>query len=71
MKLTQNVGTLDRIARLGLGAVLGVLFIAGIVAAPLSYLVGLLSVIMLATGALGFCPIYALVGVRTCPIQRV
>lgn len=47
------------------------MFLAGIVVAPLGYLVGLLSVIMLATGALGFCPIYALVGVRTCPIQRV
>jgi hypothetical protein len=71
MKLTQNVGTIDRIARLGLGAVLGVVFLAGIVAAPLSYLVGVLTIIMLATGALGFCPIYAILGVRTCPIQRV
>jgi hypothetical protein len=71
MQLTQNVGTLDRIARLGLGAVLGVVFLAGIVAAPLSYLVGALSVIMFATSALGFCPIYRIVGVRTCPIQRV
>lgn len=71
MDLTQNVGTLDRIARLGLGAVLGIVFLAGIVATPLSWLVGVLSVIMLATGALGFCPIYRVVGVRTCPIQRV
>ena len=71
MNLTQNVGTLDRIARLGLGAGLGIIFLAGIVATPLSWLVGLLSVIMLATGALGFCPIYRVVGVRTCPIQRV
>ena len=39
MQLPQNVGTLDRIARLGLGAVLGVVFLAGIVAAPLSILV--------------------------------
>jgi hypothetical protein len=71
MKLSQNVGTADRVARLGLGAVLGVLLLAGIVAAPLSYLVGVLSVIMLATGALGFCPIYRVVGMRTGPIQRV
>lgn len=71
MQLNQNVGTLDRIARLGLGAVLGVVFLAGFVATPLSWLVGVLSVIMLATGALGFCPIYRVVGVRTCPIQRV
>lgn len=71
MQLNQNVGTLDRIARLGLSAVLGVVFLAGFVATPLSWLVGVLSVIMLATGALGFCPIYRVVGVRTCPIQRV
>ena len=71
MKLTNNVGTLDRIARLGLGAILGVAFLASIVATPLSWLVGLLSIIMLATGALGSCPIYSLLGVRTCPIQRV
>jgi hypothetical protein len=71
MKLSHNVGTPDRIVRLGLGAILGVVFMAGIVAVPLSYVVGVLSVIMLATGALGFCPIYALLGVRTCPLQRV
>jgi amino acid transporter len=70
MKLTRNVGTIDRIMRLVAGVVLGGVFLAGIVAAPSSYVLAVLAVVMLATAALGYCPIYAILGVRTCPLQR-
>jgi hypothetical protein len=70
MKLTRNVGTIDRIMRLVAGVVLGGVFLAAIVAAPSSYVLAVLAVVMLATAALGYCPVYAILGVRTCPLQR-
>ena len=42
VKLTQNVGTIDRIARLALAVVLGAAFLTGAVAAPLGYLAAVL-----------------------------
>lgn len=69
MKLQQNVGTPDRIVRVLLGIALGVAFVT--IAAPWSYVAAVLAVIMLVTGATGFCPLYALFGIRSCPIQRV
>ncbi|HEX5826336.1 MAG TPA: DUF2892 domain-containing protein [Candidatus Limnocylindrales bacterium] len=70
MKLQQNVGTPDRIVRLVLAAVLAAAALTGLVAAPFSYLAGVLAVVMLVTGLTGFCPLYALFGIRTCPVRR-
>jgi hypothetical protein len=44
--------------------------ILGVVAAPLSLVAGVLGAILVATGALGFCPLYAVLGVSTCPAKR-
>jgi hypothetical protein len=71
MKLTQNVGTLDRIARIALGILVAAAFLGGVVTGPLGWAAAVVALIMLVTGAVGFCPLYALLGVRTCPLQRV
>ncbi len=70
MTLSKNVGTIDRIARLAIGIALLAAFAVGLVAAPWGYLALGFGAIMLATGALGFCPIYALVGLSTCPLRK-
>ena len=70
MKLTKNTGNADRLIRLVIAAVLATVALAGLVAAPWSYLALGLAGIMLATGLTGFCPIYAVFGISTCPRQR-
>lgn len=58
--MKTNVGGIDRVLRL----VLGVAAIGWVVAGgPLWALLGL---VPLATGAIGFCPLYPLVGLSTC-----
>jgi hypothetical protein len=61
----KNVGTIDRIVRI----VVGIAFLAGfalnMVASPLSYLVALVGIIALVTGAVGTCPAYTLIGIST------
>jgi hypothetical protein len=61
----KNEGTLDRAVRIVLGVALLSLTVVG----PHSML-GLAGVVPLATGLLGFCPLYRLVGINTCPIAR-
>ncbi len=65
---TTNEATLDRGVRLAAGIILLVLVfttLAGI------WQIGtaIVGLILLATGASGFCPLYALFGITTCPRQ--
>lgn len=68
--MTVNVGTLDRILRAALGVVLLYLaFFSGLqlFAAPLlKYGAALIGVVMLATSTLKMCPIYSVLGLKTC-----
>lgn len=65
MTLTINEAPLDRIIRIVAGLGLGGLTIAGVVTAPLAYAVLLVAAVLLVTGMVGFCPLYALLGVST------
>lgn len=65
-----NVGSTDKIIRLLLAAVFAVLFFTGIVTGVLGYVLLALGAIFALTSLIGFCPIYALVGLNTCPAKK-
>ena len=60
LPMIQNERSLDRVARVLIGSVLLTLVVAG----PHSWL-GLLGIVPLLTGLVGFCPLYRLLGVST------
>ena len=60
--LLRNEGTVDRVIRVILG--LGVL--SHVFVGPKT-LLGLLGLVPLLTGLLGRCPLYTLLGIKTCP----
>ncbi|MCZ2104764.1 MAG: DUF2892 domain-containing protein [Comamonadaceae bacterium] len=60
-----NVGGIDRILRIIVGLVLIALAATGTVGWW-----GYLGVVPLLTGALRFCPLYTLLGIRTCPMNK-
>jgi len=62
--MKRNESTLDRIFRIILGAVLLALVFVGPQTAW-----GWIGIIPLATGLLGFCPIYRILGLSTCPLK--
>jgi hypothetical protein len=62
--MQKNEGTVDRVLRVIAGLVLLSLVFIG----PQS-LWGLVGIVPLATGLLGFCPLYKLLGLSTCPLQ--
>jgi O-antigen ligase len=69
--MTRNMGTWDRLVRglvvaplaavaafaVGAGTVLGIVLLV-------------IAAIMLVTAAAGYCPLYRLVGLSTCPVSR-
>lgn len=61
----KNVGKTDRVIRLVVGIILIGAFALGMVAAPWSYLIALLGIIALATGAIGTCSLYSVLGFDT------
>lgn len=64
--MTANEGTIDRTLRVVVGLALLALFFFG----PRT-LLGLVGLVPLMTGITGYCPLYALFGLRTCPAPPV
>jgi Protein of unknown function (DUF2892) len=63
--MNKNVGGIDRVARIVVGA--------GLIGAAATGLVGLwgyVGVLPLATGLMGWCPPYALFGINTCSVKK-
>lgn len=67
--MKRNVGTIDRVIRLiiGLLALGGVFFVNAI---WLKVVLGIVGVVMLFTAATGFCALYTLFGISTCPVKK-
>ena len=70
--MTVNLGAIDRAIRIILGLVLlAAPFVSGlaIFASSRATTVAMIAgVVMLATSAMRFCPIYRILGIRTCKI---
>ena len=65
--LKVNEGGLDRAVRVVAGlALLWFGFMSGMVAAPWSWVAGVVGVVLLVTAAMGFCPAYKVLGIETC-----
>ena len=62
--MKRNVGGIDRAARIIIGALLIGLAVAGTIGAW-----GWIGVVPLATGMLGTCPLYRILGLNTCPLS--
>lgn len=63
--MTVNEGTLDRALRVMAGLAL--------IALTLTHVIGVwgwIGVVPLVAGAVGFCPLYAVLGIRTCPMRK-
>jgi len=67
--MMKNVGALDRIVRVALGLAL-IAYALGYIAPGVGYPpLGWIGVILVATGAMGWCAIYGLIGFSTCPVK--
>jgi hypothetical protein len=63
--MEKNLGTVDRAAR----AVVGLVLLATMFTWPHT-IWGLVGLIPFSTAVLGYCPLYGLFGLSTCPTKR-
>ncbi len=62
--MSRNEGTLDRVLRIILGLVLLSLIFVG----PQT-MWGLVGIVPLVTGLFGICPVYSVLGIKTCRVK--
>lgn len=68
--MTANVGMVDRIGRVAVGLVL-IAYAILLWFGPSGWnWVGWIGVVPLATAIFGYCPLYTLLGISTCPMRR-
>ncbi len=68
--MKKNVGGLDRVLRIILAAVFAYLYFSGTVSGTLGLVLVILGAVFVLTSLVSFCPIYALVGLNTCPTKK-
>ncbi|HSM63403.1 MAG TPA: DUF2892 domain-containing protein [Gillisia sp.] len=64
--MKKNMGTADRIIRLIIAAIVGILFFTDTISGTLGIVLLALAVIFVLTSFIGFCPLYAPFGIKTC-----
>jgi DUF2892 family protein len=63
MKL--NMGMADRVIRILLAIVIAILYFTNVMQGTVALILGVVAVVMLLTGVISFCPLYALLGLST------
>jgi hypothetical protein len=70
--MQQNEGNLDRIVRTILGVVaLGVAFamLDAMSGAVMGIIIAAIGAVLIVSAIVGFCPMYKLIGLETCPLK--
>lgn len=63
--MNTNEGTIDRAMRVAAGLLLLALTVTGTIG-----MWGWIGVVPLVTGAIGWCPLYTVLGLNTCPTKK-
>jgi hypothetical protein len=64
--MKKNMGLADRIIRIVIAVVMGILYFTGTVSGTLGLVLLILAAVFVLTSLISFCPIYAPFGIRTC-----
>ncbi len=68
--MKKNMGSADRIIRLIIAAIIGVLYFTGTISGTLGIILLVLAGVFVLTSFISFCPLYAPFGISSCPIKE-
>ncbi|MEQ9403999.1 MAG: DUF2892 domain-containing protein [Cyclobacteriaceae bacterium] len=68
--MKKNMGTADQIIRLVVALVVLVLYFTSVISGLVATVLLVISGIFIATSIFGFCPLYAIFGLKTCPADK-
>lgn len=64
------MGSADKIIRIILAVVLAILSYTGVVSGTLGIVAMVLAAVFVLTSVISFCPLYAIFGMSTCPVEK-
>lgn len=68
--MKKNMGKLDVIIRIIIAIAIIGLYVTEIISGTLGIVLIVLSIVFIVTSIIGFCPLYILFGIRTCPLKK-
>jgi hypothetical protein len=68
--MKKNMGSADKIIRIILALVLAILSYTGILSGTLGIIALVLAAVFVLTSLVSFCPLYAIFGMSTCPVEK-
>ncbi|MBX3256314.1 MAG: DUF2892 domain-containing protein [Chitinophagaceae bacterium] len=68
--MKKNVGSADRAIRLTLAVVFTLLYVTKVVTGTPGIVLLVAGIILALTSLINFCPVYALLGIRTCTVKK-
>jgi fatty acid desaturase len=70
MNMKKNMGSADRVIRLIIAAVIGVLYYTGTISGTFGIVLLVLAGVFILTSFVSFCPLYAPFGLSTCATKK-
>ena len=64
--MKKNMGNVDKIVRVLIAVVIAILFFTKVISGTLGIVLLVLGGVFLLTSLVGFCPLYAPFGIKTC-----
>ncbi len=68
--MTVNMGSTDKIIRIIIAVIIGVLYFTGTVSGTLGLILLILAGVFVLTSLISFCPLYTVLGMNTCPVKK-
>ena len=68
--MAKNMGSADRIIRVIIAAIVGILYFTGSISGILGIVLLVLAGVFVLTSVMSFCPLYAPFGIKTCKIKE-
>ncbi len=68
--MKKNMGSLDKIIRIALAAVVAILYFTNVISGVLGIVLLVLAGVFVLTSLVSFCPLYAPFGITTCAIKE-
>lgn len=68
--MATNEGNADRVIRVVLAVVAAIIAVAVGAGSVLGVILWIVAGILLVTGLAGFCPLYRMLGINTCPLKH-
>ena len=68
--MKKNMGSLDQILRFFAASIIAVLYFTNIITGTLGIVLLVFAGIFLLTSLISFCPLYTVIGIKTCKVKE-